>query len=140
MHMFNKERKESCHTEAGYLHLHCMNFYHDSRGTYLEAHNHDDKGTSSANGTIGIIIIGVIIILVVFCMVLMLYELFKYRAKRLIVNSHVAVVRRTRPRRQQYRRNIQEGPLPYLSRPPNYDDLCLSDKELPSFEDATTET
>ena len=141
MHMFNKEREESCHTEAGYVHLHCMNFYRDIAGTYLVAHNQDDKGeTSSVNGTIGIIIIGVIIILVGFCMVLMLYELLKYRAKRSILNSHAVIVGRTRQRlRPQYhRRNIEEGPLPYLSRPPNYYELCLSDKELPSFEDATT--
>ena len=138
MHLVNKEREETCYTEAGYLHLHCMNYYHD----FKETQEKDDCCTvGSVNATIGIIVIGVITMLVIFCMVVMLYELFKYRTKRLIVNSQVAMRGRPQRVRQQphrHRRNLREGPLPYLSRPPNYDDLCLSDKELPTFDDATS--
>ena len=138
MHLVNKEREQTCYTDAGYLHLHCMNYYHD----FKETQEKDDCCTvGSVNGTIGIIVIGVITMLVIFCMVVMLYELFKYRTKRLIVNSQVAMRGRPQRARQQphrHRRNLQEGPLPYLSRPPNYDDLCLSDKELPTFDDATS--
>ena len=144
MHRFNKEMLELCHTDAGYVHLHCMNYYQDA----FEAKHHHSCTVEencfeaeSPSLSVSVVIIGIIAILVVFCIILLIYELFKYRARRILENSQRVLRAQQHLHRRhgqvRVRRTLQEGPMPYGDCvPPNYDDLCMSESELPTFEEA----
>ena len=147
MHRFNKELQELCHTDTGYVHLHCMNYYQNAFQESLPEHHHscnaeDNCFDKSPSLSVSVVIIGIIAILVVVCIILLIYELFKFRTRRFLENSQRVL--RTQPQRRRQgqiwmRRTLQEGPMPYLDCvPPSYDDLCMSESELPTFEEATS--
>ena len=142
------------HASEFYRHIYCRDedltkpFCYDcsrkGEGFSFKFDTHIEEPSESYTYTVSCVVIGIILFLVVLCISLMTYELCKYRKQRnmQLRNQRNQEERQNDSQNQQVqnfsRRTVQDGPLPYLQdqRPPSYEELFLSEKGLPSYEEA----